>query len=44
MTKTTGARVEFVRRDVAEIAIGACVMAFPVTVAQEIWDLDGLGG
>ena len=39
MTKPTGAPVEFVRRDVAEIAIGACVMAFPVATAQEIWDL-----
>jgi uncharacterized membrane protein len=39
MTKPTGVRVEFVRRDVAEIAIGACVMAFPVAVSQEIWDL-----
>jgi uncharacterized membrane protein len=31
--------MEFVRRDVAEIAIGACVMAFPVAASQEIWDL-----
>jgi uncharacterized membrane protein len=39
MTQPTGARIEFVRRDVAEIAIGACVMAFPVAASQEIWDL-----
>jgi uncharacterized membrane protein len=25
--------------DVAEIAIGACIMAFPVAVAEEVWDL-----
>jgi uncharacterized membrane protein len=39
MTKLTGVPIEFVRRDVAEIAIGACVMAFPVAASQEIWDL-----
>jgi uncharacterized membrane protein len=39
MTKLTGVPVEFVRRDVAEIAVGACVMAFPVAASQEIWDL-----
>lgn len=26
-------------RDVAQIAIGACIMAFPVASAGEIWDL-----
>lgn len=25
--------------DVAEIAVGACIMAFPVAAAEEIWDL-----
>jgi uncharacterized membrane protein len=39
MTDTTRARVSFARQDVAEIAMGACVMAFPVTVTQEVWDL-----
>jgi len=39
MKKPTGGPVEFARRDVAEIAIGACVMAFPVATAQEVWDL-----
>lgn len=27
------------RRDIAEIAIGACVMAFPIAVTEEVWDL-----
>ncbi len=39
MTNPTGANVDFARRDVAEIAMGACIMAFPVAAAQEIWDL-----
>ena len=26
-------------RDVAELAIGACVMAFPVAVTEEVWNL-----
>jgi uncharacterized membrane protein len=39
MTDTNRPRVRFARQDVAEIAMGACVMAFPVTVTQEVWDL-----
>ena len=38
-TKAVGVPVQFVRRDIAEIAVGACVMAFPAATAQEIWDL-----
>lgn len=38
-TKPVGVPVQFVRRDIAEIAVGACVMAFPAATAQEIWDL-----
>ncbi len=26
-------------RDVVEIAVGACVMAFPVAVTEEVWNL-----
>ena len=29
----------FAVRDVAEIAVGACVMAFPVAVTEEVWNL-----
>jgi uncharacterized membrane protein len=29
----------FNRRDAAEIALGACAMAFPVAVSEEIWNL-----
>ena len=32
-------RVEFRVRDVAEIALGTCAMAFPLVVTQEVWDL-----
>jgi uncharacterized membrane protein len=39
MTTPPAVRVEFARRDIAEIAMGACIMAFPVAAAQEIWDL-----
>jgi len=39
MTKDTGVCVKFARRDVAEIAIGACLMAFPAAVTEEVWDL-----
>jgi len=39
MTDTNRPRVRFARQDVAEIAMGACVMAFPVAVTQEVWDL-----
>ena len=38
-TKAVGVPVQFVRRDIAEIAVGACVMAFPAATAHEIWDL-----
>jgi uncharacterized membrane protein len=29
----------FTLSDLAQIAVGACVMGFPVATAQEIWDL-----
>ena len=29
----------FARQDVAEIAMGACIMAFPVAVTEEVWNL-----
>lgn len=29
----------FSARDVAEIALGACIMAFPVAVTEEVWNL-----
>lgn len=39
MKETTETQVRFVARDVAEIAVGACVMAFPVATTGEVWDL-----
>ena len=39
MTETRRRRVSFARRDVAEIATGACIMAFPVAVTEEVWNL-----
>jgi len=38
---TTGSRApaKFARRDVAQIVVGACVMAFPVATTGEVWDL-----
>lgn len=39
MNETTGTRARFEKQDVAEIAMGACIMAFPVAVAEEVWDL-----
>ena len=39
MTETTKRRARFARRDVAEIATGACIMAFPVAVTEEVWNL-----
>jgi uncharacterized membrane protein len=32
-------RKKFSRKDVAEIAMGCCIMAFPVATAEEIWKL-----
>jgi len=39
MSKETKGRSRFARRDVAEIVVGACVMAFPVATTGEVWDL-----
>lgn len=32
-------KVTFKVSDVGQIAVGACVMAFPVIMAEELWDL-----
>ena len=32
-------RVEFQFRDVAEIIVGACVLAIPVSFTEEVWEL-----
>ena len=39
MKESRSRPVEFSRQDVAEIAIGCCIMAFPVATAEEIWTL-----
>jgi len=39
MTADARAPAKFARRDVAEIVVGACVMAFPVATTGEVWDL-----
>lgn len=39
MQKNGSAGPHFNRRDVAEVAIGACIMAFPVAVTEEVWNL-----
>ena len=39
MTAITKRRARFSRRDVAEVATGACIMAFPVAVTEEVWNL-----
>ena len=36
---TQHGRARFSRRDVAEVATGACIMAFPVAVTEEVWNL-----
>lgn len=33
------AEPEFHWRDLAEVAVGACILAFPVAVTEEIWTL-----
>jgi len=32
-------RHKLTRQDVAEIALGACVMAIPLGITEEAWDL-----
>jgi len=39
VTDTRLKRVSFNKKDVAEIATGACIMAFPVAVTEEVWNL-----
>lgn len=37
--QTEGSRRKLVGRDVAEIVIGALVLAFPICVTEEVWNL-----
>ena len=39
MGENGDAGAEFRVRDVAEIALGTCAIAFPLAVTQEVWDL-----
>lgn len=39
MTDAALKRASFNKKDVAEIATGACIMAFPVAVTEEVWNL-----
>ena len=39
MKKNGPAEPRFNRRDVAEVAIGACIMAFPIAATEEVWNL-----
>ena len=39
MQKNGPAEPRFHRRDMVEIAVGACIMAFPVAVTEEVWNL-----
>ena len=39
MQKNGSTESQFHRRDIAEIAVGACIMAFPVAVTEEVWNL-----
>ena len=39
MAGPTGVPTRFARMVLAEIAVGACVMAFPVAVTDKVWDL-----
>ena len=39
MTAKKEAQARFAKKDVAEVATGACIMAFPVTVTEEVWNL-----
>lgn len=32
-------RARFRRQDIVEIALGACIMGFPVAVTEEVWNL-----
>lgn len=39
MRASESPHVRFSMRDLAEIAVGACVMAFPAATTEEVWDL-----
>ena len=39
VTPRSDQRVTFTGRDVSEIALGACVMAFPAATTEEVWNL-----
>jgi uncharacterized membrane protein len=39
MQKNEPKEPQFRPRDIAEIAVGACIMAFPVAVTEEVWNL-----
>ena len=39
MGTSTDAQSMFKGRDVLEIALGGCIMAFPTATTQEVWDL-----
>ena len=39
MQKNELAEPQFRRRDMAEVAVGACMMAFPIAATEEIWNL-----
>ena len=39
MQKNGREEPQFNRRDIVEVAIGACIMAFPVAATEEVWNL-----
>jgi len=39
MANSSPLRVTFRARDVVEIALGACIMAFPTATTEEVWNL-----
>ena len=39
MSDSASEKIRFRSQDVVEIALGACVMAFPVATTEEVWNL-----
>jgi uncharacterized membrane protein len=39
MQKNGREESQFHRRDLVEVAVGACIMAFPVAATEEVWNL-----
>ena len=39
MSKRSTLQVSFRARDVVEIALGACILAFPTATTEEVWNL-----